>query len=92
MTVKDVKEKYVGQYATIEVYRYNDLKINVEFHTDNLNYVEDYTDDMELENDWSYELMDDEQYNNSIDANCKHIPFSELYDEDDPKVLCIIVK
>lgn len=91
-TVKDVKELYKGEYAEIEVYKpvgvgehYPD-----HFHTDNCKGIEEgFDDESEV---GLYELMDEDDYNDSILANsCMKADFGEWYGSKDAKVLCMML-
>lgn len=88
MTVKEIKEldSIKGQYSDIEVYRnYNSDKMG--FHTDRIQSVESYS---EAEEVTEYQLMDEEDYNNSICANTS-LSFSDLYNPEE-KILIIKIK
>ena len=92
MTIKEVKEMYKGQYDEIEVYSTGNVGRHYpnHFHTDNCRFTEEYTDESEV---GLYELMDEEDYDRSIMANCsEHADFGEWYDNKDAKVLCIMIK
>lgn len=92
MTIKEVKEIYKGQYENIEVYRPNGIGNHYpnHFHTDNCKFTEEYTDDSEV---GLYELMDEEDYEHSINANsCVTTDFMEWYDNKKAKVLCIMLR
>lgn len=98
MTIKDIKEEYKGKYAELEVYEAvsNGRYYPKYFHTDNCEpFGEgvpygDYVDDMDV---GLYELMNEEDYNNSIMANCDiYADFEAWYGDKDAKVLCIMIK
>jgi len=95
MTIKELKEELNEQYAECEVYKSTDKHSRM-FHMfdyvnlDNCSPYGNYTEDMEVE---SYELMDEDEYNNSILANGEFFAdFNDLYDDKNAKVLCIFVK
>lgn len=91
MTIKEVKEMYDKQYKDVEVYEPNSSGKYYpnHFHTDNCKCVDEYTDESEV---GLYELMDEEDYNNSIMANSsEYADFEEWYDNKDAKVLCIML-
>ena len=51
---------------------------------------QNYDDDMEV---GLYELMDEEEYNNTIMANCDiYADFEDWYGDKDAKVLCVMIK
>ena len=89
MTIKDVKEMY-KDYVDIEVYtKIYTGNVN-QFHTDNCEYTEDYTDDSEV---ILYSLMGKEEYANTLLANsCEDV--NDYWGDwnDDDKVLCIMIK
>lgn len=94
MTIKELKEELKGQYAECEVYRSTDKSSNT-FHTDHCVSLDDcsphgnYTEDMKIK---AYELMDEDEYNNSILANGEFTAdFNDWYGNKNAKVLCILV-
>lgn len=93
MTIKDVKEMYEGMYAELEVYETWSVGKHYpnHFHTDNCFYViEGYNDDSEV---GLYELMDEEEYNNSILANTEMFAdFEDWYGNKDARILCVMLK
>ena len=91
-TVRDIKKELEGKYAACEVYEYCNENYQ-RMHGDFLNYIdEEDTDDRKLFDDFSYELMDEEEYDNTIMANCCDSgDFEYCYGDKDAKVLIIIV-
>lgn len=98
MTIKDVKEEYKNEYAELEVYKAmsGGKYYPSNFHMDNCRSLgEDsphgnYDDDMKV---GLYELMDEEEYNNTIMANCDiYADFEDWYGNKNAKVLCIMIK
>lgn len=87
MTVKEMKERYQGQYADIEVYEFNSKKHSL--HTDFVTYSEDYTDDSECNIVFSG-LLDKEEYEKTILANCGET-FEDFYDSND-KILVLVLE
>lgn len=92
-TLKELKARLKGEYADIEVYRPMSIGDHYpnHFHTDNCKYTEDFNDDSEI---GLYELMDEDDYNNSIYANCADTAdFAELYGDRSAKVLvCMLAE
>lgn len=91
-TIKDVKAMYEGQYVHVEVYSAHGVGKHYPyyFHTDNCMCAEEFTDESEV---GFYELMDEEDYENSLCANsCVTADFDEWYGNKDAKVLCIMLK
>lgn len=91
MTVKEVKEIFKSNNpADVEVFRSTELpRFSHGFHGDFLDWCEpeDYRENEEVE---EYELMDEEEYNNSIQANsCVQFDFDDLYGNKKAKVLVI---
>lgn len=95
MTIADVKKEYEGRYEAVEVYKPIEGEVDC-FHTDNCvslggdSSYGNYTEDMEVS---LYELMDEEEYNNTLLANgCLDADFDEWYGDKNAKILCIMVK
>ena len=80
MTIKDIKKMYQGQYSEIEVYSGDS------FHTDSCQPVDDYKDNFVVK---KWQLMDEEDYNSTILANCG-IRFEEIHEKID-KILCLLI-
>lgn len=82
MTVKETIEKYKGKYDFVEIY------VGDHFHTDACDSYEpnSYCMDYKAE---SYELMNCEEYNNSILANTGLT--TDNFGWKDEKILCILV-
>lgn len=92
MTIKEVKEMYKGEYADVEVYKTDEVGDHYprHFHTDNCKAIDDYMEEAEV---GLYELMDEEEYNNSILANTsERADFADWYDDKEAKVLCIMLR
>src|SRR5574344_1083016 len=87
-TIREIKESYKGEYDYMEVYKPYGIGEHYpnHFHTDNCSEADDYTEDSVA---GLVELMDENDYNNSILANCG-IVFSDLFDQDE-KILCIML-
>lgn len=92
MTVKEVKETYEGKFADIEVY----VPISTgefypdHFHTDNCTGTDDYSESAEV---GLVELMDEDEYNSSLLANCDvAADFGDWYGDKNAKVLCVMLK
>lgn len=89
MTIKEMKEKYAGQFVDVEVYEFTSKRKSV--HTDFLDSVDDYTDETKVDDFYS-ELMDENRYNETICANCDDADFASWYDDSDAKILVIILE
>lgn len=92
MTIKEVKKMYKGQYEDIEVYKPNSIGRYYpnHFHTDNCKFTEEYSDESEV---GLYELMVEEDYKHSINANsCVTTDFEEWYGNKKAKVFCVMLK
>lgn len=98
MTIKEVKEMYKEKFDNGEVY---DIEVYEprgwgrhypdHFHTDNCDFVDEseWNDDTFVE---LYELMNEEDYRYSIDANsCISTNFEEWYDDKNAKVLVMML-
>lgn len=94
MTIKEIKEMFNGDYVEVEVYK----PLNTDtgryypknFHTDNCVGMEDYTEDMEV---GLHELMDEEDYNQSLLAGYDiTADFEDWYGDRNAKILCIMIK
>ncbi len=90
LTIKDIKEKYAGEFEYVEVYKANGTGSSYpnHFHTDNCHSTDDYTEDSIV---GFYSLMDEAEYDKSIDANCEHVPFADYLGSSDAKILCIML-
>jgi hypothetical protein len=84
-TIGELKEKFKGQYDSIEVYFMNGRT----FHTDSIRlaYEDEYTDITECVD---FELMDKERYFRTIEANTSLMP-DNVEDEQFP-ILVIGIK
>lgn len=98
MTIREIKELCNGKYSDVEIYKpYSRGKYYPNhFHTDNCVGLGegsphgDYTEDMEVE---LYELMDQDEYNNTLMANFDtYVDFEDWYGDKNAKVLCIMIK
>lgn len=93
MTVRELLEKLDKDNITYydwETYRYTTSKETI--HHDYIEYVEEDSD-MELYNDWSYEIVDETGYEQTVLANtCEFADFEEWYGDKFAKVVIIIVK
>lgn len=92
MTVNEVLEKeYNDSIASYEIWKYTDKTRRL--HTDFIkNIDEEYSRDilggLQIE---SYHIMDEDEYNSTICANCDSADFEEWYDNKDAKVLVIVI-
>lgn len=91
MTVAEVKEMFKGEYVDIEFYEPRSWGKHAphRFHTDNCVSVDSASDirDVHL-----WELMSEEDYDNSILANSsERADFDMWYDDKNAKVLCIML-
>ena len=89
MTVKEAKESKLSKEANeIDVFRKNNYGYtsSVPFHTDFFTEVEEYDPEEEID---SMELMDKEDYSNSVLANSS-ISFGDMFNDTD-KILCILL-
>ena len=92
MTIGEVKELYNGDYNDIEVYEplSKGKHYPSEFHTDNCKCIESFSDNMEV---GLYELMNQDDYNDTLMANCDiYADFDDLYGDKNAKIICIMIK
>lgn len=97
MTVKEVIKQCEGRFDEKEIYEYNSNRFP-KLHTDYIRGLYGDTWDVEVsisdiedvEVD-SYYLMDEDEYNTTIQANSIYIDFNEVYGNSDAKVLVIMV-
>lgn len=80
MTIGQVKEINAGKYTALEVYEGD------HFHTDSCSEVDEYSDNCIVK---SWEIMGEEDYNNSLLANCG-VTFDDIHEKGD-KILCILI-
>lgn len=85
MNIKEIKALYNGEFDAVEVYRFTGKRHSV--HTDFIEELEDYSEDAEVQ---THELMDEDEYNSTIFANCSN-RFTNIYEKSD-KVLVIVIK
>ena len=88
MNINEVKEFKNGSFTAVEVYKATDNGYySSDFHGDFIVELEDYTGKEEVKK-WT--IMDEEDYNNSILANCS-VEFEEIYEKND-KILVIVIE
>lgn len=85
MNIEETKALYNGEFDAVEVYKFTGKRHSI--HTDFIEEVEDYSEDAEVQ---THQLMDEEEYNSTIFANCS-IKFTDIYEKTD-KVLVIVIK
>ena len=86
MTIKEVQKMYTGQYVDFEVYRnFNSNRLG--FHTDRIN-VDDYSESDEVT---EYELMNREDYSQSVLANSP-VSWEEYGLDARDKILVVKIK
>lgn len=85
MTIKEIMDNYNGEFAAVEVYKFTGKRHSI--HTDFIEEVDDYSDDAEVQ---TSQLMDEDEYNSTIFANCSN-KFNDIYKKSD-KVLVIVIK
>lgn len=91
--IKDVLkryERYGEKWADIEVYKPNNCGEYYpnHFHTDNCKFTDDWTEDSYVK---LVDLMDEEDYNNSLMENCDSADFEEWYGDKNAKILCMML-
>lgn len=93
--IADLLKEEVEKCACVELYGY--VNHHHSFHTDNivplddeLNFKELYCTDI---NEIDFEVMDEDDYNNTVLANaCESADFEELYGDKNAKVLVVVLK
>ncbi|WP_304239965.1 hypothetical protein [Phocaeicola plebeius] len=93
--IADLLKEEVGLCADIEVYGYKG--VNHSIHTDCIVSLDDEMNFNELYcagiNEFDFEVMDEDDYNNTVLANsCISADFEELYGDKNAKVLIIVLK
>lgn len=98
-TIREIKNRCEGKYDYVEIYKSVSMgeHFPITFHTDNCFLIScdeftDYENPYDEDKKYEYiisELMDKEDYENSILANTS-IRFTEIYDDTD-KILCIMI-
>ncbi len=92
MTIKELLDKYDGQYVDYEVYcRVGKIGHSRIFHTDTIEEILEggYRDTWEI---LDYELMNEQDYDTSVLANASpEADFAEWYGDKEAKLLCILV-
>lgn len=91
MTVRDLIKKENGNYSDYEVWMYSDGSHKL--HTDYIKNIDgEYSKSQYFDAEAvNYEIMDCNEYNNTILANCEPEDFSEIYGDDNAKVLVIML-
>lgn len=98
MTIRELlEEKYIkGHYDDYEIYKYTDKDHRI--HTDFIKFLNDTDNNgfisLDKLNDMNvcdYQLMDEEDYNNTINANCDNANFEEWYGNKNAIVLIIVL-
>ena len=90
-TINEVLNRFDGDYIDYEIYRFTSPAMywNGDIHTDNIEWLEADKVDFNKQYELGYQLMDEEDYNSTVLANCgEH--FADMYDEDG-KVLVIVL-
>lgn len=87
MNLKETKDLYKSEFTTFEVYQFTSKRHDI--HTDFVRELEshEYNDESEVV---AHQLMDEDDYNSTIFANCTN-KFADIYDKND-KVLVIVIK
>lgn len=85
MNIKETKALYNGEFNAVEIYKFTNKRHSI--HTDFIEEVNDYADEMEV---LAYQLMDEDEYNSTIFANCSN-RFTDIYEKSD-KILIIVVR
>lgn len=93
MTVKEIREIINKEkYVECEIYKYNGSRRSI--HTDFIISTDAEIEDVEIQElEADYELLNEEEYNNTIYANCgEYADFAEWYGDKDAKVLVIVLR
>lgn len=91
-TINEVLQRYKGDYTDYEVYRFTEpaMYYRGNIHTDTVQYIGDEVSvDYDKVFNLDCQLMDEEDYNNSILANAGEY-FTDFYNAED-KVLIIVL-
>lgn len=91
-SLKSCVEITNSKYVPVEIYRYKSPEVQSGYHTDILESLDEFTlDELPDKMPCAFEFMDDEEYRDTIDANCDHVPFSEYLDGEDPLILVVVL-
>ena len=85
MKIKEIKALYNGEFDAVEVYKFTGKRHSI--HTDFIEELDSYSEESEVQ---THQLMDEEEYNSTIFANCSG-KFADIYDKND-KVLVVVIK
>lgn len=91
-TIKEVLERYKNEYTDVEIYRFKapSKYYGGRIHTDTLEYLNEcFNVDYNKTFDLDEQLMDEDEYNNTVLANTG-VYFTDMYNAND-KVLVIIL-
>lgn len=88
MKIKEAIAMLSKEYTNIEVWMYTDKSKRL--HTDYVKNIDDeYDEEIEIDD---YYIMDEDEYNRTILANCgEYADFATWYDDKDEKVVVIMV-
>ena len=96
MTISELlEEKYIkGHYDDYEIYKYTGK--NHKIHTDSIKFLHSWENEGDFPNldleVYDYKLMDEEDYNNTIQANaCDYADFETWYGSKNAIVLIIVL-
>lgn len=96
MTIRELlEEKYIkGHYSDYEIYRYVAKKHSI--HTDSIEFLHSWENEGDFSNldleVCDYRLMNEEEYNNTIEANnCMTADFETWYGDKNAIVLVIVL-
>lgn len=90
---KEIK-KLAEKASCVEIYKYKDKNHRIhtdyiDFHVDGIDNIDDLPYDKNNEVNADIELMDEEEFNKTILANCC-ISFNDMYEHND-KILVIVL-
>ena len=95
-TISEAMERNKGKYIGVEVYEYNTSSRHKELHTDFIDEIDedlvDHIKDREDIGDVEVNLMDRDEYNNTVLANAYGVSFDDIYSDANGKVLVLMLE
>ena len=89
---RDEVEKLFSQAADVEIYYFTESDRFVRgIHTDSIEYIDNDISILPEEFTGQVELMDEEDYHHSVEANCQETEFIRQYGTSEAKVLVIVL-
>ena len=92
-TINEVLDRFKGDYIDYEVYRFTEPAMywRGNIHTDSIEWLEADKLNFDKKYELDYQLMDEEDYNNTVLANCGET-YADMYDEEGKVLVIVLIK